>query len=194
MVIYKFTHLDSGRVYIGQTIQDPNRRKLEHFNSKKNTVFSNAIQKYGRDAFTFEIIETADSLSELNELEEYYIALYNSTENGFNLMTGGYNKRHHPSTLVKMRQSQKNAHARRKALGVDRCFVNSPGMTGKKQSEYQKLMVSKANKGRKMSESARSNMSNSKKGRTWEDIYGVEGAALRRLQHKERSITRKSKD
>ena len=30
MHIYKFTHIESGRCYIGQTIQDPYRRRLEH--------------------------------------------------------------------------------------------------------------------------------------------------------------------
>ena len=30
MHIYKFTHTESNRCYIGQTIQDPNHRRLEH--------------------------------------------------------------------------------------------------------------------------------------------------------------------
>ena len=34
MHIYKFTHIASGRCYIGQTIQDPNRRRrLAHLES-----------------------------------------------------------------------------------------------------------------------------------------------------------------
>jgi len=32
MHIYKFTHIESGKCYIGQTIQDPNQRRLEHIN------------------------------------------------------------------------------------------------------------------------------------------------------------------
>jgi hypothetical protein len=36
MVIYKFTHKDTGRSYIGQTIQDPNHRKWEHITGSKN--------------------------------------------------------------------------------------------------------------------------------------------------------------
>jgi hypothetical protein len=30
MHIYKFTHIETGRCYVGQTIQQPNRRRLEH--------------------------------------------------------------------------------------------------------------------------------------------------------------------
>lgn len=30
MYIYKFTHISTGKCYIGQTIQDPNRRRLAH--------------------------------------------------------------------------------------------------------------------------------------------------------------------
>ena len=58
MYIYKFTHIDSGRSYIGQTIQDPNQRRLEHINGSKYSTrtyhFHNAIKKYGIDSFIFE--------------------------------------------------------------------------------------------------------------------------------------------
>ena len=61
MYIYKFTHIDSGRSYIGQTIQDPNHRRLEHISgsrySEKTYHFHNAIKKYGIDSFIFEVID-----------------------------------------------------------------------------------------------------------------------------------------
>lgn len=198
MVIYKFTNIITGKCYIGQTIQDPDHRRLEHLNTKRlqksTTHFHNAIKKYGGDAFEFEILDHASSISELNDLEEYYIAKYNSIEFGYNLASGGNNKTHHKSTIKKMSDSQKAAHARRKAAGTDKCFTNSPGMTGKKQSEHQKKVASLLNKGRKHTDSTKKKMRERKAGKTWEDIYGAEGAALRRSQHKERSISRKSKD
>ena len=70
MHIYKFTHLETGRCYIGQTIQDPNQRRLEHICDSKHTPrtyhFHNALKKYGEDAFSFEVIAEASSLDELN--------------------------------------------------------------------------------------------------------------------------------
>jgi hypothetical protein len=38
MYIYKFTHIDSKRCYIGQTIQNPNQRRLEHISDSKYTT------------------------------------------------------------------------------------------------------------------------------------------------------------
>jgi group I intron endonuclease len=191
MVIYKFTNIITDKCYIGQTVQDPNHRRLEHLNTKRlqksTTHFHNAIKKYGKDAFEFEILAYAKNLAELNELEEYYIAKYNSIEFGYNLAMGGDNRRHHASTIKKMGESQKAAHARRKAAGTDKCFTNSTGMTGKKQSEHQKKIASLLSKGRMHSDSAKQKMRERKVGRTWEDIYGIDGAALRRLKHKERS-------
>ena len=58
MHIYKFTHTETGRCYIGQTIQQPNRRRLEHISESrhtdKNYHFHNALKKYGIDSFKFE--------------------------------------------------------------------------------------------------------------------------------------------
>jgi hypothetical protein len=63
MYIYKFTHIATDRCYIGQTIQSPNQRRLEHICDSKYTTkeyhFHNALRKYGVDAFTFEVIAEA---------------------------------------------------------------------------------------------------------------------------------------
>lgn len=118
MHIYKFTHIESGKSYIGQTIQDPNRRRLEHIcnsqNSPKTYHFHNAIRKYGIDAFTFEVIAEATSLDELNKLEELYVEKYNSIDNGFNIRQPGNNKKHSPESIERMREAQRAAHARRR--------------------------------------------------------------------------------
>ena len=137
MVIYKFTHIESGKVYIGQTIQDANQRRLEHLSESRNAKtthkFHNALKKYGEDAFTFEVIASASTLDELNLLEVKYIADYNSIEEGYNLREGGDNRLHHPASIEKMRASQKAAHARRKENGVDGGWVRKDGgpMKGK---------------------------------------------------------------
>lgn len=139
MHIYKFTHIASGRCYIGQTIQDPNRRRLEHITGSRHTKnsyhFHNALRKYGVDAFIFEVITSASSLEELNNLEEQYVEQYDSIANGFNIRQPGGNKTHNTESIERMRISQRAAHARRKVQGTDTWTRKDGGaMKGKTQS------------------------------------------------------------
>jgi group I intron endonuclease len=143
MHIYKFTHLESGRCYIGQTIQDPNHRRLEHISgsrtSNRTYHFHNALRKYGVDAFSFEVIAEACSMEELNNLEEEYVLKFNSIENGFNIRQPGNNKKHNVESIERMRVAQRNAHARRKAEGKDTWRRKDGGpMLGKTQSDLTK--------------------------------------------------------
>lgn len=119
MHIYKWTHIASGKCYIGQSIQNPNQRRLEHTNDSKYTKktyhFHNALRKYGVDAFTWEVIDTAMSIEELNLLEEKFVAQYDSINNGYNIRQPGNNKKHNPESIKRMSEAQKAAHARRRA-------------------------------------------------------------------------------
>lgn len=81
--IYKITKKDNGKSYIGQS-NNIERRIKEH-KYKTDIPIEIAIQKYGIDAFTYEILEEC-SLEELDEKEKYWIAYYN-TYKGF-----GYNR------------------------------------------------------------------------------------------------------
>ena len=159
MHIYKFTHIESGRVYIGQTIQDPTHRKLEHISNSRYTTkehhFHNALRKYGIDSFTFEVIDSANSLEELNLLEEKYINQYNSINNGFNIRQAGGNKLHSEESKQQMSESQKAAHARRRLEGKDGGWVRKDGgsMKGKSHPNKggtKKESFSKGKKGWKM--------------------------------------------
>ena len=111
-------HLASGRCYIGQTIQDPNRRRLEHISDSRHTTkeyhFHNALRKYGVDSFVFEVIDSANSLEELNLLEEKYVDQYDSINNGFNIRQAGGNKLHSEESKQRMSEAQKAAHERRR--------------------------------------------------------------------------------
>jgi len=123
MYIYKFTHISTGRCYIGQTIQDPNRRRSEHISDSRHTSkeyhFHNALRKYGVDSFTFEVIATASTIDELNLLEEKYVKQFDSINNGFNIRQAGGNKLHSAESKERMSISQKEAHARRRQEGKD---------------------------------------------------------------------------
>ena len=124
MHIYKWTHIESGRCYIGQSIQAPNQRRLEHICDSRHTPktyhFHNALRKYGVNAFAWEVIATAESIEELNELEEKYVDLYDSINNGYNVRQPGNNKKHNPESIKRMSEAQKTAHAIRRSINNDK--------------------------------------------------------------------------
>ena len=65
MIIYKIVNCVNGKIYIGQTIQKLERRMYSHFNRHTKTCISKAIQKYGKENFKYEIIDTAKTREEL---------------------------------------------------------------------------------------------------------------------------------
>lgn len=93
-VIYKITNTINGKIYIGQTIKkNPNQRTRAHFdappNGGRDLVYS-ASQKYGKEAFTIEVIASAFDRDGLNYLEKFFISTLGSkVPNGYNIADGG---------------------------------------------------------------------------------------------------------
>ena len=86
--IYKTTNLINGKIYIGQ--KKSNKFLHESYLGSGNYIKA-AINKYGRDNFSVEIIDTAQTKEELNQKEIFYIKKYNSTDMavGYNIHSGG---------------------------------------------------------------------------------------------------------
>ena len=97
MIIYKTTNKINNKVYIGQTTQRLEKRISSHIRESKidkNRPFLSSINKYGVDSFTFEIIDSANNLDELNDKEIYWIDFYGSVSpNGYNITGGGQGKK-----------------------------------------------------------------------------------------------------
>lgn len=89
--VYKHTS-PSGKVYIGQTKNIKDRWKASSY--KHCTIFYNAINKYGWENITHEILKDNLTLDEANHWEWYYIEYYSSTDKncGYNVHSGGENK------------------------------------------------------------------------------------------------------
>lgn len=89
--IYKITNLINNKIYIGQTVH-PEKRWWEH-QQRAKTHYDNypihlAINKYGAENFSFEILEWTE---QFDDEEERLIKEYNSlSPNGYNLIEGGY--------------------------------------------------------------------------------------------------------
>jgi hypothetical protein len=100
-VIY-LLEFPNGKVYIGQTIRKFNQRVKQHcMVDNKSPKLKNAIQKYKE--FNVSILEENLTIWQLNSFEGYYIKLFNSNgEDGYNLDSGGNNRRSSDETKKKL--------------------------------------------------------------------------------------------
>ena len=122
MIIYKVTNNINNKIYVGQTINTLEYRRNQHersinYNNTRNNAFSKALKKYGVDNFTWEIIDSADNLEQLNQKEEYWISKLNCLIDsglGYNIKRGGSNCKHHPTTKVKIGKASSNSQKQNK--------------------------------------------------------------------------------
>ena len=98
--IYCHVHVESGRRYVGLTKLSMTKRWNSHVYTANRlkgerpavtSHFANAIRKYGKDAFSHEVLETAATAEEANDAEKRWIDHYDTRnpEKGFNLAPGG---------------------------------------------------------------------------------------------------------
>lgn len=98
----------SGRHYVGQTKQPLEERWRKGNGYKSCTLLNKAIQKYGWDNFTHEILAICEDEKSADELEKYFIQFYNCiAPNGYNLDLGG-NVNKHMSEETKKKISEAN--------------------------------------------------------------------------------------
>ena len=107
----------SGKKYVGQCVKQLSSGKkwgyiqrwkdhIRDANSKNYCrQLNNAINKYGSENFTIEVIKECN-IYELNYYEEHYIKLYNTlSPNGYNLTSGGSVCRQSEETQILKRKS-----------------------------------------------------------------------------------------
>lgn len=89
MIVYIYT-FPNNKKYVGQTSQTLEKRAKKGEGYASSPAIYSAIKKYGWDNIIIETF-TCDSKKEMNELEQYYIQLYqtNNPNYGYNLTIGG---------------------------------------------------------------------------------------------------------
>lgn len=93
--VYCITNKVNGKLYVGVTTKGYKNRFANHVRYSRGSRGScralyNAMRKYGQDAFSVELIDTASSFEEMNQLERKHITQMGSLHpNGYNLTDGG---------------------------------------------------------------------------------------------------------
>lgn len=142
-IIYKVTNLINNKCYIGKTSITLEKRKWQHINDSKikryNSIFHNALRKYGIENFKWEVLCECDNNDMLNIRETMKIIVEHShvSECGYNMTYGGdglpVGYKHTEESIQRMSDFQK----------------------GRKKSEEHKQKIGSSNKGKKRSEDAK---------------------------------------
>jgi len=172
--LYCHIHIVTGRRYIGVTKNTMLHRWNRHVysalrSSHGRSHFANAIRKYGKKAFSHEILCQSKTLEEANACEQILIIQYD-TQNpmkGFNLAPGGSytprrngcnpwnNPEYRVKALVRLRESTQTPSAKRQ----HRLAVRSHEYRAERRrvsreigaTQEFKLKISLANKGKCLS-------------------------------------------
>jgi len=140
--IYLITNKVNGKKYVGQTICDNiNKRWSQYKKLDKNSIgrcLYNSFIKNGIENFKFEIICICFD-DDCNKYEKEYIKKYNTiSPNGYNLMEGGDNSKHHPETIELIRASLKGRITCPKTPEIN--LKKSISMRGDKNHNFGKKM------------------------------------------------------
>ena len=120
-IIYKYTS-PSNKIYVGQTIREQERkaaflRKNKRYSGPKIEA---ARKKYGPENFKYEVIFVIESSNKdevrniLNEKEKYFIGIFDSIKNGYNLDEGGAYKDSEHTKPVSEETIKKRSEAMKK--------------------------------------------------------------------------------
>lgn len=153
MVIYLFTNKINNKQYVGLTTRTLEARTQEHLRSN-HTVIGKALDKYGFENFDLEVIDSAETIDELNDLEIHYIDKLNTmTPNGYNLCIGGGTTTgytHSEEARRRMSETKKNKGS---MVGEKNHFY------GKSHTDETKKAISEIHKGRKLTKEHREKLS-----------------------------------
>lgn len=182
--IYKTTNLVNGKIYVG--------KKRGEFTSKyfgSGRYLNNALNKYGKDNFSVELLEYCDSLEQQNNQEKYWIAyfkdlgcdMYNISRGGdggdtyYGLSDEDRNMRCEKTSKVTVFrhlpvESRKKAWETRRKNGTDKFSTAqlekmSKSHLGKKQSKETVMKKSMIRLGTHLSEETKRKISESNKGK-----------------------------
>lgn len=165
--IYCYTNKSNNKKYIGQTKQPKELRSGKNgWKYQGCPKFWAAIQKYGWDNFSYQVLKDNLSLEEANKWEQYYIKIFHTWVDdpqcqGYNLSKGGFNRVHSKETLEKLKKSHLKENLSKETIqkmseSAKKRYLENPLL---------KEELKKRNLNRVISEKTREKMSKSQKER-----------------------------
>lgn len=147
--VYCHTNKLNGKRYFGITSMRPEVRWGNGNNYRSSRHFNFAIEKYGWDGFTHEVIAEGLTKEEACQMEQDLIREYKTTDDryGYNLSTGG------------------ESGAAGVVVSAETRAKRSASLKGKTQSDETRRKLSEAAKGRTFSPETLAKMSAAKKGK-----------------------------
>ena len=168
--VYKITNTINNKAYIGISTREPEKGRVrEHLSGKGNRIIANAVKKYGKDAFTYEILEANVFDEFLPDLEVAYIAKFNTVRpHGYNLTYGGeVGKELSRETRLKISISLKGSNNSNfgKKFSTEHRRKIAEARKGKKHTAQAIQKMSEAKKGKKHTAQTRQKMSKAREGK-----------------------------
>lgn len=150
-LIYIATNKINGKSYIGQTTRSISRRRSQHYKDAKrgNNYFHNALNKYKKEDFKWNVLYKDIPIEKLNVAEVCAIYIHNTYYEGYNSTTGGENGK-----IISEETKKKIS----KANSGKKSGKNN-AMFGKKHSKETRKKISESNLGRKVSEETKKKLS-----------------------------------
>ncbi len=163
MCIYTITHKESGRVYVGQTRGKVSVRWRAHCapSRREKRGITGAIKKHGASAFSFSVIDVAETCEQLNHKERFWISsLGTLAPRGFNLEAGGNDGK---AISAESRQRRQDSFSRWLAANPDRSSFGN-GSRGRKRRPEEIAAIKTGLMGRPVSDETKEKIAAKQRG------------------------------
>ena len=166
--IYIITNTVNGKKYVGQS-WNISARIATHFLGREQSLISNAIKKYGKNAFQIDqiILDELISQAELDQAEiDKILELDSIRPNGYNLRSGGSRGKHSQESKDKMSAASKGkpkSEDHRNNMKGQFSNGHIPHNKGKSPSKETRQKISDKLSGRSLSEETKKKMSATRK-------------------------------
>ena len=145
--IYAFIHRDTGRCYVGSSVDVHRRRKAHLATARRGakTMIHKELRNLGAENFDFEILEEC-SKTERFAREHFYIQFLDAVQqSGFNVCSNPLEK---PDLTAAMKLKM-SAAAKGRKMHPDTYSAMMAANVGRKKTQSEREKLSKAHKGKK---------------------------------------------